>query len=315
MTIAALALNPAVDMMSETDIVRPIRKIRTDRENYGPGGGGVNVAKVIVELGGNAEIVATSGGFTGRMLDDMLAAIPIPRRMIAIEGLTRISFTVFERETGQEYRFVPTGPTLSATEIAACLDAVRAGDYGWFVASGSVPRGAPPDILAAVGEIVAEKGARYILDSSGPGLSKTLGRVPVFLVKPSLGELEALVDRPLDGESARDAAKELVDSGKAEVVAVTMGVQGAVVATKDRAFRIFSPKVKTVSALGAGDAFVGAMTFALAAGRVLDDALMLATAAGAATAMTPVAQTCARRDVMELYEQVKRENAGGMAVA
>ena len=315
MTIAALALNPAVDMISETDIVRPIRKIRTDRENYGPGGGGVNVAKVIVELGGTAEVIATAGGFTGRMLDEMLGAIPIPRRMIAVGGLTRISFTVFERETGQEYRFVPTGPTLSTSEIAACLDAVRDADYAWFVASGSVPRGAPPDILAEVGEIVASKGARYVLDSSGPGLATTLGRVPVFLVKPSLGELEGLVGRPLDGESARDAAKELVDGGKAEVVAVTMGVQGAVVATKERAFRIFSPKVKTVSALGAGDAFVGAMTFALADGRPLDDALMLATAAGAATAMTPVAQTCAKRDVMELYEQVKRENAGGMAVA
>jgi 6-phosphofructokinase 2 len=315
MTIATLALNPAVDMMSETDIVRPIRKIRTDRENYGPGGGGVNVAKVIVELGGTAEIIATAGGFTGRMLDDMLGAIPIPRRMVPIEGLTRISFTVFERETGQEYRFVPTGPTLSASEVDACLDEVRDADYGWFVASGSVPRGAPPDILAQVGEIVAKKGARYVLDSSGPGLATTLGRVPVHLVKPSLGELEALTGRHLDGETARDAARELVDSGRADIGAVTMGVQGAVVATKERAFRVFTPRVKTVSALGAGDAFVGAMTFALAAGRALDDALMLATAAGAATAMTPVSKTCQRADVMQLYEQVKRENAAGAALA
>jgi 6-phosphofructokinase 2 len=313
MAIVTLSLNPTIDMMSETDVVKPIHKIRTTNENFGPGGGGVNVAKVIFELGGSAEVIAAAGGFPGRMLDDLLGRIPVPRRIVPIAGDTRISFTVFERETGQEYRFVPTGPTLSAAEIEACLEAVRRSECTWFVASGSVPPGAPPDILARVGEIAAEKGARFILDSSGPGLTTTLGRVPVYLVKPSLGEMEALVGHRLDGEAVEAAARDLVAAGHAEIVAVTMGVQGAVVVARDSRFRVFAPKIKAVSALGAGDAFVGAMTLALADGRPLDDALMLATAAGAATALTPVARVCSRAEVSRLYDQVKRENAGAAA--
>ena len=312
MAIVTLSLNPTIDMMSETDVVKPIHKIRTTNENYGPGGGGVNVAKVIVELGGRAEIITAAGGFPGGMLDDLLGRIPVPRRIVPIGGVTRISFTVFERETGQEYRFVPTGPTLSAAEIEACLQAVRDTEFDWFVASGSVPPGAPPDVLARVGEIVAEKGARYVVDSSGPGLSETLGRVPVFMIKPSLGELEALVGRHLDGETALAAARELVHAGSAEMVAVTMGVQGSVVVTREASFRMAAPRVRTVSALGAGDAFVGAMVFALAQGRAVGDALMLATAAGAATALTPVAQVCSRHEVMRLYQQITRDNAGGI---
>jgi 6-phosphofructokinase 2 len=315
MTIVTLALNPTIDMMSEADVVKPIHKIRTSNENYGPGGGGVNVAKVVVELGGSAEVIAAAGGFPGRMLDDLLGRIPVPRRIVPIGGVTRISFTVFERGTGQEYRFVPTGPTLSAAEVEACLEAVRRTDCAWFVASGSVPPGAPPDVLARVGEIVAARGARFVLDSSGPGLSKTLGRVPVYLVKPSLGEMEALVGRHLDGASVESAARELVGAGHAEIVAVTMGVQGSVVVSRNGALRVFAPKIKAVSALGAGDAFVGAMTLALADGRPVDDALFLATAAGAATALTPVAQVCSRADVARLYDQVKRENSGALATA
>jgi 6-phosphofructokinase 2 len=312
MAIVSLSLNPTIDMMSDADVVKPIHKIRTTNENYGPGGGGVNVAKVIVQLGGSAEIITAAGGFTGRMLDDLLGGIPIPRRIVPIAGDTRISFTVFERETGQEYRFVPTGPTLSAAEVEACLAAVRDADFEWFVASGSVPPGAPPDILAAVGEIVAAKGAKYVVDSSGPGLSETLGRVPVYLIKPSLGEMEALAGRHLDGETIRSAAEDLVNAGSAEIVAVTMGVQGAVVVTRDRAFRMPAPKVRAISALGAGDAFVGALVYALAGKRPIEDALMLATAAGAATALTPVARVCSKADVMRLYEQVRRDSAEGM---
>jgi 6-phosphofructokinase 2 len=247
------------------------------------------------------------------MLDDLLGRIPVPRRIVPIAGVTRISFTVFERDTGQEYRFVPTGPTLSVDEIEACLEAVRRSECTWFVASGSVPPGAPPDILARVGKIVAEKGARFILDSSGPGLSTTLGHVPVYLVKPSLGEMEALVGRRLDRETVEAAARDLVDAGHAEIVAVTMGVHGAVVVARDSRFRIIAPKITTLSALGAGDAFVGAITLALDDGRPLDVALRLATAAGAATALTPVARVCSRADVERLYDQVKRENASALA--
>lgn len=315
MAIVTLSLNPTIDMMSETDLVRPTQKIRTSNEQFEPGGGGVNVARVIQELGGTATVICPAGGFPGKMFDELLGAIPIPRTIVPIAGNTRISVTVFERKTGHEYRFTPNGPTLAPDEIAACLDAIRRADFDTFVASGSVPLGAPSDILAQIAGIVTAKGARFILDSSGAGLSVTLERAKVTLVKPSLSELEALVGRRLDRKSAEAAAADLVRRGAAEIVAVTMGASGALVVTGERTYRLTSPKVEARSAVGAGDAFVGAMTLALDEGRPIENGLMLATAAGAATALTPVAKVCAKDDVMRLYERVKQDHAGGIPAA
>jgi 6-phosphofructokinase 2 len=314
MAIVTLSLNPTIDVSSETELIRPTHKIRTSNEEYEPGGGGVNVARVIIELGGEATLICPAGGFPGEMLDELLGAIPVPRRIVPISGNTRISFTVFERKSGQEYRFTPNGPKLSVAEIVACLDAIRLEPFDYFVASGSIPMGAPSDILAQIAEIVVGKNAKFVLDSSGAGLNLTLERGNVHLVKPSLTELEALAGRRLDHDGVREAATDLVRRGRAEIVAVTMGAAGALVVTKDKMLRIGSPKVEARSALGAGDAFVGAMTFALSQGRPIEEALMLATAAGAATALTPLAKVCAMPDVVRLHERVKREHSHELGV-
>jgi len=313
MAIVTLSLNPTIDMTSETDLVRPTHKIRTSDETYEPGGGGVNVARVVIELGGEATVICPAGGFPGRMLEQLLDAIPVPRVTVPIAGNTRISLTVFERKTGHEYRFTPNGPELSRAELDACLDAVRAAEFDTFVVSGSVPLGAPPDILAEIADIVHARGARFILDSSGAGLSVTIEKARhITLVKPSLGELEALVGRRLDHKSAEAAAIDLVRDGRIDIVAVTMGAAGAFVATRERTYRIRAPKVEARSAVGAGDAFVGTLTLALSRNEPIEDALMMATAAGAATALTPIAKVCALHDVIRLHEQVRRDHPDGL---
>jgi len=309
MAIVTLSLNPTIDMACETDLVRPTHKIRTSSETYDPGGGGVNVARVINELDGDATVICPAGGFTGSMLGDMLAAIPIPHKIVPIVGTTRVSLTVYESSSGHEFRFTPRGPELTSAELEACLAAVREATFDYFVASGSETRGAPPDILAQVAEIVAKKGAKFILDSSGPGLSVTLERGPVYLVKPSFGELESLVGRRLNDETARDAAMDLVQRGRAEIVTVTMGAAGALLVTKDTVLRMWSPKIQSHSAVGAGDSFLAAMTLALSEGREIEDALIFAIAAGAATAMTSGTRLCRKDDVTRMYGDISKARA------
>jgi 6-phosphofructokinase 2 len=314
-SILTLALNPTIDVASECDVVRPIHKIRTANESYEPGGGGVNVARVIVELGGDVELLCLAGGVTGALLDQLLGDVPIRRRMVPIAGNTRISLTVFERKTGNEFRFIPNGPKLSPAEVEASLAAAREMSFDYLVASGSIPLGAPTDILARFAEIAARKGARFVLDSSGAGLSVTLEKTPVYLVKPSLSELETLMGRRLDEESAKEAALDLVRRGRAEIVAVTMGAAGALLATRDGVVRLWSPKVETRSAVGAGDSFVGAMTLMLSRGRPIDDAVLFGIAAGAAAVLTPVAKICAREDVYRLHDMMQSQPAPAAAAA
>ena len=110
--IITLTLNPAVDIANEAEAVRPTRKIRTTNERYDPGGGGINVARVIRELGGEALAMALLGGVTGSVLETLLSEAGVPFRTFPIRGRSRMSVTVHERRTGLEYRFVAEGPEL-----------------------------------------------------------------------------------------------------------------------------------------------------------------------------------------------------------
>jgi 6-phosphofructokinase 2 len=300
-----ISLNPSIDVSSEADLVRPIHKTRTYNEVYSPGGGGVNVARVLTELGADVEVICPAGGVTGALLDELLEKAGVRRRLVPIAGTTRISLNVFERKTGQEYRFIPNGPKLSESEIAACLQAVRTSDCEYFVASGSVPLGAPPDILARIATIVRDEGARFVLDSSGIGLRGTLEHTPVFLVKPSHTEIEDLAGRRLDEESLVEAAADLVRRGRAERVAVTLGAAGAIFVTKDSRLRLWAPKVEARSAVGAGDSFLAAMLLAITEGRDDADTLAYAVAAGAAALLKPGSKLAHHDDVMRLYAELR----------
>ena len=148
-----------------------------------------------------ATVICPAGGFTGKMLDELLGAIPIPRTIVPIAGNTRISVTVFERKTGHEYRFTPNGPKLLPDEVAACLDAMQGGRLRHLRRERQrAARRALRHPGAGRRTSSPAKGARFILDSSGAGLSVTLEKATVTLVKPSIAELEALVGRRLDHE-------------------------------------------------------------------------------------------------------------------
>lgn len=173
--------------------------------------------------------------------------------------------------------------------------------------SGSRPRGLPDDAFVTLTRRAADRGAKVVVDSSGPALGATLDAGGLALVKPSIGEFRALTGLPIaDAGEAAEAAREIVESGRAEIVAVTMGRDGAVLASREANLIRRAPDVPAQSATGAGDSFVGAMTLALAEGRPVVQAFLLGMAAGAATAMAPGADLCARADVERLHAALTR---------
>jgi 6-phosphofructokinase 2 len=310
--IVTLTLNPSIDAASEAERVRPTHKIRTTNERFDPGGGGVNVARVIAELGGTVLPVYLRGGVTGGVLDGLLAERGFETCPVDTAGGTRVSQTVYERGTGLEYRFVPEGPRVTADEWARCLRLIDRLDFDWLVASGSPPRGLPEDAYAELARRVRARGARYVLDTSGPALDAALGEPGVHLVKPSLGEFRALTGLALeDTDAVAEAAAALRRERGVELVAVTMGHEGAVLAAPDGVHRLKPPALEVKSATGAGDSFLGAMVFALAEGRAPRDAFALATAAGTAAVLTPGTELCRSGDVWRFY----RALAGGRFTA
>ena len=306
--IVTLTLNPAVDGSAEAEVVRPVHKTRTSNERYDPGGGGINVARVIQELGGSALAVYLGGGATGAVLDELLDARRIPRRRVPIRDHTRVSHAVFERATGLEYRFVPEGPQVSEDECRACLAALDELAFEWLVASGSLPRGVPATFYVAVARIAAAKRARFILDTSGEALRASLLSGGLYLVKPSLGELESAVGRQLSELGDQEAAaRDLVQSGAVELLAATMGHHGALLTTREGFLRLHAPDVQARSTVGAGDSFLGAMTLALTQGQGRWTAFTRGVAAGTAAVLTPGTRLCRREEVERMHARIIRE--------
>ncbi len=296
--IVTITLNPAIDGAAEADRIHPIHKIRTSNERYYPGGGGVNVARVLTELGAPALPVCLAGGAMGGLLEELLHGSGCPPLLVPFAGATRVSHTVFERETGLEYRFVPEGPMATAEDAARMLAAVEALDFDWLVVSGSLPRGLPEIAYAPFAALAAARGARFVLDTSGPALAATLAVAPAYLIKPSHGEFRMLTGEALDSDAEiAGAAARMRAGGRFELAAITLGRDGAVLAYPGGVMHRRPPDLPVASATGAGDSFLGGMVFALAEGASPEEAFAFGMAAGAAAVLTPGTELCRKADV------------------
>jgi 6-phosphofructokinase 2 len=305
--IVTLTVNPAIDASCVADEVIPMRKVRTRDERYDPGGGGLNVARVVHELGGESVAFYMAGGYTGGALEGLIERSGITAVRVPIAGLTRVSHTVYETSSGQEFRFTPEGPEVSEAEWRHCLEVLSVIDGEYFVVSGSLARGMPVDFYGRIARVVKQRGGKLVLDTSGASLHWALEE-GVWMVKPSKRELEHLLGRKATTPEEEEAlAHEVVASGRAEIVALTLGSAGAVLSNHRGSLRLASPKVETKSAVGAGDSFVGAVVWALTHGRSLAEAFAYGVAAGAASAMTPGTELCRREDVERLYEDVRAQ--------
>jgi len=305
-SILTLTMNPALDVSTSVEEVVRTHKLRCSGARFDPGGGGINVARVIQRLGGRATALYAVGGPLGDVYRRLLENELDDARPIEIEGHTRQSFNVNETSTGDEYRFVLEGPQWQEREWRAALDRLEEAlaDDGYLVVSGSLPEGVPDDFTARAAQVAKKVGARCVVDASGASLEAALEE-GVFLVKPNRRELRDLTGARLDSrEEQEEVLQGILDAGGAEVVALSLGGDGARFATADDTFHVAAPEVEARSAVGAGDSFVAALTLRLADGGSLQDAARYAVAAGAAALLTEGTEMCRREDVERLYREL-----------
>lgn len=297
-----LTMNPAVDMSTSVDHVVPDRKLRCDSRNFDPGGGGINVARVMHELGVPVLALWTRGGLPGARLEGLLDETGVDHRHIPIERDTRDALMVVERSSGQQYRFNLPGPRLSEAELHACLEHVAELDPAtpFLVLSGSLPKGTPDDFYARLAR-AAPEGCKVVLDTSDAPLARGI-EAPPFLIKPNVGELARLAGSDIEGEHhIRDVARKLIDEAGVGVVITSLGPAGASATTRDEHWHVAAPTVHLRSAVGAGDSMVAGIVAALAQGWGLEVAIRYGVAAGTAAVTTDGTQLCRRADVERLY--------------
>jgi 6-phosphofructokinase 2 len=310
MTIVTVTMNPALDIATTTERVVPVHKLRCTPPRYDAGGGGINVARAVHALGGEAIAIFPAGGSAGDTIRLLLGREGVRFHAIAIAGFTRESLAVYERESGRQYRFILPGPEIAEKDQERCLDAVTllAANASFIVASGSLPPGVPDDFYARLGERARRLGKRFVLDTSGAAL-KAAGR-GVYLVKPSLRELEELSGYKIRGKAEEEqAARAIIAQGRSEIVLISLGAEGALLATAAGVARFPAIAVAAKGTIGAGDSMLAGVVLGLSRGMPLPEAVRYGVAAGTAALFGAGTALCRREDVERLYAQTAGQAA------
>lgn len=305
-SIMTLTINPAIDFATSVEKMSPVHKLRCDAPRRDPGGGGINVARVISRLGGDVSAIYPVGGVLGQLLHELIHSEGVRGITFTTSEETRANFTVTENATGSEYRFVMPGPALAEKEWKQCLRELSSmsNPPDVFVMSGSLSPGLPHDFYARVARIANEQGIKVVIDTSGPAFAAALAE-GLYLIKPNLRELRELTQQPLEDEKSwLVTCRTLISAGRAKLVALSLGNQGALLVGDKLALRVSALPIKPVSSVGAGDSFLGAMVWALTVNRGEEEALRLAIAAASASLLRPGTELCSNEDVARLYPHV-----------
>jgi len=303
--IVTITFNPCIDKSCSIDALVPDRKLRcTDFVNE-PGGGGVNVARAITKLGGEAHAIFLAGGYPGNLLQQLLRGEGVPFIAIETDQDTRENMMVTDRSTGLQYRFVTAGNAIPEKYWKECLDIVAGLDkLSYLVVSGSLQPGFPPDLFGRLARIASQKEARLVLDVPAESILDH----PVtgaYLLKPNLGELSMLAGKEqLNGTEIAGAARALIAHNTAEVILVSMGAAGALLVTRENAEHFIAPPVKRVSTVGAGDSMVAGTVLYLHEGKSLREAVRYGIACGTAATLNTGTQLCTRGEADQLYRYI-----------
>lgn len=295
--ILTITLNPAVDLATSVEAVVAGAKLYCRPPRIDPGGGGVNVARAIRRLDGEATALLAVGGARGDQLLSLLAAEGVPVHPVRVHGETRESLAVTDEASGAQYRFSLPGETLTEDEaerlLAEIAGAVSKDCH--VVLSGGVARGLGDEFPARIQRAIAPRTDRLIIDTSKEPLLRLMAvpAAPLLLLRVDQKEAALAAHHAMDTlDDSLAFALDLVTRGVARMVVTGRGPEGSVMVTERGRYLCRAPKVPVRSKVGAGDAFVGAMTLALARGDSESEALRWGVAAASATVGTEGTALC-----------------------
>lgn len=311
MEIVTLTPNPAIDKSCSLQQILPEVKLKCSAPVYEPGGGGINVSRAIKKLGGHSLALYLAGGPPGQLMHDLLNEEGIEFQATLTEGWTRENFIATETSSNRQYRFGMPGAIIKEAEWQQLLRALKLQKPSpkIIVASGSLPPGVPDDFYRKVAKIAKEVKAKCFLDTSGMALSQAMERDHFFLLKPNLKELCELTGQTsITGMGHEKAALQLVDEGKAEMVVVSLGAKGAILATKQGVERVVPPTIVVKSTVGAGDSMMAGLALAYARGATPREMLMYGVACGTAAAMSAGTELCSKTNVDQVYQWLQEKD-------
>jgi 6-phosphofructokinase 2 len=307
--IITVTFSPCIDKSVSIKKMIPESKLKCfDIESY-PGGGGINVARVLT-----------------RFECDVTAFFPVHRNKISIfesslndekvhyatiptDHETRENIEVLDLSSNKQYRLVMPNNELSEEEWKICLLKIKQfKKIDILVISGSMPLNCPATIFQELSKIAIAKKAKLIIDTSGKALKNAITE-PIFLIKPNLEEFGVLIGKDnLTKSNLRNNAKKFMSEHKCENLVVSLGSKGAMLFNKSVVFDSKPPKVKIKSTVGAGDSMLAGIVYGLDNDLNLKECLNLGVALGTATTMKQGTELCSKEDVDMLLPKVINMN-------
>ena len=303
--IATVTLNPSLDEWMQLRSLRVGMLNRAAGFARYPGGKGINVSRVVRELGGRTVAFALAGGEDGVILRELLNRLRIPHEFVTVAGLTRNNYKIRTERPRALTEINMAGPRMPASAVHALQQRLlrRRPAPQCVVLSGSLPPGVPASIYQGWITRFRRRGIPSVLDASGGALKLGLAARP-WLVKPNRQEAQEVLGRPIRHRAeAVEAARGLLARGP-QLVILSLGGAGAVLASGAGVWEARPPVVKADSAVGAGDSLVAGFLVGWSKTRDLAAAFRWAIASGTAAAMTPGTELCHRRDVVTLLRRV-----------
>jgi 6-phosphofructokinase 2 len=303
--IYTITLNPALDRTLWIEKIKPDDSNRIEKEERFAGGKGIDVSRVLTELGVTNKALGFVGGFDGEELEGRLVNEGISCDFIRISGETRTNIVVNDMKTGNQTIFSARGPEIKPFELMQMIHKVEKLENPEIVIiSGSLPPGIHPEIYRKIIEIVKSKEAKIVLDTDGDALKTSIQSVP-DIIKPNVHELSRLSGINLKGmDEIIDTARSTCKQGIG-IILVSMGARGILLISEKEQYLASPPKVDVVNTIGAGDSAVAGFVYGTVTGKSLDESLIFAVAAGTGTTLRPGSALCRKDDFLELIPRVK----------
>lgn len=278
--VITVTLNPAIDQTVTISDFKAGAVNRVEKVRSNAGGKGVNVASALADYGHHVAATGFLGRENAAIFEALLRQKDIADHFVRLDGQTRIGIKISDPSLGEttDINFPGIAPSeRDLVALRAQLRELSAMAPAWMVIAGSVPPGVDPGVYRELTELFRESGNKVVLDASGPPLGLALEAVP-HIIKPNIHELEDLVGRELKSrEAVIDAAGHLLARG-VELVAVSMGAEGALFVTADQSVMATPPDITVLSTVGAGDAMVAGIIAGQLRDLSLADTARLATA-------------------------------------
>lgn len=299
--IYTVTLNPSVDMLVRLDNLEFGSITRMKKDKRIPGGKGINVSRVLRQLGIPSIATGFIGGFTGKFITDWLKKEDIQLGFIDIMDETRINIKLLTTDDNVSTSINGKGPNVSRVEVQEFLyymSRVREGDV--VIISGSIPPSVDRDIYQRLVNICNANKAEFVIDTDLDLVYDSLKFKPL-LIKPNLDDIEKMFgEKVTDYDKLIPYGQKLLDMGAKNAI-ISLGLDGSFLFTGDSVYRVYGVEGECRDYLGARDSMIGGFIGTLFRTSNKVEAFKIATAAASATAFTDGIAM-----VYEIMEQVDK---------